>query len=386
MMVGCTAGPLRDARRDFYSNQPLKAVNALSEAEKISSRDKLLLFMEKGLILHHMGQYDESIAEFLKASELMEQQETIRVGRQAASLVTSEWITQYEGEYSERLWVHTYLMMNFLLRDKYDSALVEAKKSLKLFKKYPDALKGDYFTRALVALCYENLQQPNDAYIEYKKLAELMGNPSPVAADLYRLALRLGFNDEAEQYKKFVPGWELALLQAGQTAELVLFVSSGSGPVKVPDNIILPPSIRFSFPRYEGGARSYSSLRVLDGGRPLPIKTVRTSISGVAKASLEQRATKLIAKETARAAVKETIARSVERKNEGIVSVLVRAAFFLMEEADTRGWETLPGALELVRIPIGPGKHRIKITANGTSMELPEINVSAGQRIYYSIR
>jgi hypothetical protein len=76
----------------------------------------------------------------------------------------------YKGEYCERLWIHTFLMMNFLLQYKYDSALVEAKQALEVFDKYPGSLEGDYFTRALIALCYENMNLWDDVRIEYEKI------------------------------------------------------------------------------------------------------------------------------------------------------------------------------------------------------------------------
>ncbi len=209
--IGCTAPQLRDARREFYSNQPVKAAAALSGTKQFSDRDKLLLFMEKGLILHHIGKYKESIQELLNASNLIKQQDVISITQQATSLVTTEWITEYKGEYSERLMVHTYLMMNFLLLYKYEDALVEAKQALKILDTYPKALAGAYFTRALTALCYENLREINDAYIEYKKLAAQLSNPAIVASELYRLGSYLGFKDEAEYYRKFISSENSAL-------------------------------------------------------------------------------------------------------------------------------------------------------------------------------
>ncbi|HHC24971.1 MAG TPA: hypothetical protein ENK58_06095, partial [Desulfobacterales bacterium] len=187
--AGCAAGPLRDARNAFYSNRPLDAVSALSDAKPFSRQDSLLVSMEKGLILHHLGRYEESVREFLKASKQMALQDIIRVGEQTLSLVTTDWVTEYKGEYSEQLWVHTYLMMNFLILRKHDSALVEAKKALKVLEKHPKPLSGDYFTRSLIALCYENVGDINDAYIEYRKLAKLMRDPSPVVSPLYRLGM-----------------------------------------------------------------------------------------------------------------------------------------------------------------------------------------------------
>ncbi len=389
LFPGCVAGPLMDARKAFYSHRPLDAVNALSDATMFAGRDRLLLLMEKGLILHHAGEYEKSIHALLQASKVMEEQEVISISQQAASFVTTEWVTEYKGEYSERLWVHTYLMMNFLLIHKYESALVEAKQALKVLEKHPEPLSGDYFTRALIALCHENLGEINDAYIEYKKLAELMRDPSPVAPVLCRLGRRLGFADEVEEYERFIP--KTHLNEGMPSGELILFAGLGNAPVKVPHNIIIPPSIRFSFPKYETFGTPYAQITVLDSTRrPLPaFISVTTDINGVADASLQARASKIMAKETARAAIKETMSRAVERKNQEIVGVLLRTALLLLEEPDTRCWQTLPASLTLLRVPIS-GNSDIKIiTRSGGRVEeimLPKSTLSPSQKNYCSVR
>ena len=391
-IAGCTSGPLRDARKAFYSNRPSEAMDALAQVNDLSYRDNLLLFMEKGLIFHHLGRYDDSIAELLKASRLMEQQDIISLSQQTASLVTNDWITAYKGEYSERLWVHTYLMMNFLLVSKYDSALVEAKQSLKLFEKYPQALAGDAFSRALIALCYENMGHFNDAYIEYKKLAESLGDSSAIEPDLYRTALKSGLTAEAGKYRKSVsqdksdPG----------AGELILFVGTGSAPKKIPGNILIPPSVRFSFPQYEERATGGAEVILMPENACtslFPRSSVSTSLDRVAKDSLQYRASQIIAKETARAAIKETLARAVDRKNKNNGwGVLLRAVLLVMEEPDTRCWQTLPAMLKILRFPLNPGNYRLKAVirreggAYSEEIILPELKLSPGQRVYRSIR
>ena len=391
-ITGCTSGPLRDARKAFYSNRPLEAADALAQIKDISYRDNLLLFMEKGLIFHHIGRYDDSIAELLKASKLMEEQDIISLSQQTASLVTNDWITAYKGEYSERLWVHTWLMMNFLLISKYESALVEAKQALKLFEKYPQALAGDAFTRALIALCYENMGFFNDAYIEYKKLAESVGNSSAIEPDLYRTAMKSGLAAEAGKYKKSAsedksdPG----------AAELILFAGIGEAPKKISGNILIPPSVRFSFPQYEERLIRGAEVILMPekAHQPLsPRSSVSTVIDKVARDSLQYRASQIIAKETARAAIKESLARAAERKNKnnGWV-VLLRAVLLVMEEPDTRCWQTLPATLKLLRFPLNPGTHHLKAVIRREGGEyaqeiiLPELKISPGQRVYRSIR
>ena len=391
-LLGCAAGPLGSARDKFYGGQPEKAADILRESEGIPERDRLLFFMEKGLVLHRLGRYKESSMALRQGSNLMNQQEVISISQQTGSLVTSELITEYKGEYSERLWVHTYLMMNYLLLYKYEQALVEANQALKLLLKYHEPLDGDYFTRALIALCYENLLELNDAYIEYKKLAELMPEPSPVAPDLYRLCIMLGFTDEAEYYKKYIPEKNFSLPGGSPAAELVLFAGLGRSPIKIPGNIVLPPSIRFSFPRYQDRPSEASEIIVFDSTGQVPAISITTDINKVARASLHERVTEIIAKETVRVAAKEAIAQAVERNNDAWIGALLRLALFLTEEPDTRCWQTLPASLTLLRVPLTPGKHNIRASIRGKGGEiieeinLPELFVSPGQRIYYSLR
>ncbi|OQX03141.1 MAG: hypothetical protein BWK80_56300 [Desulfobacteraceae bacterium IS3] len=388
-IAGCTSVPLREARTAFYSHQFQKAEVSLSKPEEFSNRDKLLLFMEKGLILHHVGKYEDSVKEFLNASYLIKKQDVISVSQQAASLVTTEWITEYKGEYSERLWVHSYLMMNYLLLNKYEDALVEAKQALRLMEQYPIALSDDYFTRALIALCYEILGENNDAYIEYKKLNEAIPDDTAIAEKLYRLAVKLGFHDDAKRYKGFVSKEKLQ----DAAAELILFAGIGNAPKKIAGNIIIPPTIRISFPQYQYQEPDMAEITVSESSQNLlPMMVVRTSVDNVCRASLSHRASKIMIKEAARAAVKETLARAVESRNHELVGALFRAVLFITEEPDTRSWETLPASLYLLRFPLVPGTHSLNITISrqdGRQIEniaLPVITLSPGQKGFHSIR
>lgn len=390
-LSGCSATVLNRARDEFYSGSGDKAVETLSGAKYFSRKSKLLLYMEKGAILHHLGKYEESVTELLNASQLMDEQDVVSISQQATSMVTSDKAIEYKGEYSERLWVHTYLMMNFLLLRKYESALVEAKQALKVFDAHPESLAGDHFTRALIALCYDNVREYNDAYIEYKKLAELLPSPEPVGADLYRLAVRLRFEDDAKLYKKYVDPKRPPSIHQPQT-EAIVFFSMGMGPVKIPTDIVLPKSFRFSFPRYVVRSSPEIVIRVNNDNNELAFNEISSDINELSKKSLDERKVQIIAKETARVAAKEAIAQQVGEKNGALAESLVRVTFFLLEEADIRGWQTLPALLALIRIPLEPGEHSLKIMVEkndaGTIQEivLPEFAIDKGQRRYFSVR
>jgi hypothetical protein len=379
---GCVSGNLVKARSHFYTGRPDQAAEALPDPQSVRGRDRLLYYMDKGLILHHLAKYEESVQTLLQAVQLMEEQDYISAGEQAVSLVTTEWMTEYKGEYAERLLIHTYLMMNFLLLGQYESSLVEAKQALKIYDRYPEACKNDYFTRALIALSFEIVGDINGAYIEYKKLASAMPDPAPVAAKLYSLGMQLGFDDEAETYRQYAPDVETEMI--GQnSAEVILFVSQGMAPVKIPQNIVLPPSIRFSFSTYLDRSHYFNppEIRmVTDAGK---MSMVTTDMGRVLKDSLQDRLAQILVKETARVAAKEAIAQNVKDDE---VEILVRIVLFLLEQPDTRCWETLPGYMTLVRIPVAPGQRRLTVHADGGPggcVDIPEINVTPGRKFYF---
>lgn len=378
-MSGCASAKLQQARSEFYGGNLDQASAALSSPEEVSSREQLLFYMEKGVILHYAGQYPESILALREASDLIKKQEVISASRQAASMVTSEWITDYKGEYAERLLVHTYLMMNYLMLGDPESALVEGKQALAVYDQYP-VCSGDFFTRALIAHCFEAIGDINGAYIEYKKLAELLPSPELVADKLCALGARLGFKDEVAVYRESLP--ESALISPGtdDAAELIVFAAQGRAPVKVPRNIVLPPSIRFSFATYED---------VTDYFYPLFAGTheglgsggiITTDVGQVLKASLNDRLTQIIAKETARVVAKEAIANQMDND---LAEILVRIVFFIMEEPDTRCWETLPAYLTLARVPLTKGSNRIDLGRGGGGMPVLDVVVSPGHPRYY---
>ncbi len=380
LLSGC-AGRLEKASALYYQGQPQQALELLDKGDSLGGRNALLFLVEKGVVRHQLGDYLGSVDSLLAAARLIDQFETISLTEQAGSLVINDWMTRYKGEYSERLWIHSYLMMDYLLLGQFDDALVEARLALKRLEQYPDALKHDYFTRALMALCYAQLGEDNDAFLVYKRLAADLG-PAPVAADLVRLAARIGMPDEVETYKSYLS----EALPQGE-AELVLFVANGRIPVKKPGNIILPTLTRISFPYYENRVTRLPSLSFIPSDLT-PAAVLSTDMAQVAKDALEQRKVQIIVRETARVAGKEALAQSVGNKNGGGAELAVRLGLMLLEEADTRSWLTLPGRLTLVRIPLEAGHYQLEVLRGDSAgpVPLPEFDIAPGQRLFRSIR
>jgi len=164
LLTGCsTSSALHKARLEYATGAPIQALKTLENAD-VSKRDKLLLLLDRGAIAFSSGQYSISQEALLEASELIDEWDQIRVSEQSASLVTNEWATRYRGEYSEQLWVHSYLMMVFLMQQNPESAAVEARRALKRLDENKTPLKTDWYTRALVALSFEAAGQHDSAH------------------------------------------------------------------------------------------------------------------------------------------------------------------------------------------------------------------------------
>lgn len=390
LLGGCASLSGGDYRGQFLAGDHDAAIETLQTPAYQSGRNALLAAMEQGSIYHHSGDYAMSVKALRSAEHILDTQETVSASDQAKTMLANDWAATYKGEYSERLWVHSYLMMDYLLLSDFQSAAVEARKALEVFDQYPDALKNDWFTRALVALSFESVGKINDAYIEYKKLAELMPSASAVSLPLTHLGGTLGFTSDVERYSELIPP-ALSSSSASRDGELVLFIGTGTIPTKTTGELFAPPEFRISFPRYAYQAALPPGLSITVNGQRAPHSEVTSNLGRLAQKSLDERGKILLAKAAARTSVKHNLARNVKDQNE-VAGELLQALFFVLEEADTRGWRTLPGNLSLVRIPLPPGQHHIEVSGNGPfqtksmSSTSQDITITAGERVFRSLR
>lgn len=386
-LAGC-ASPLREATEQFRDGAYPEALSTLEEnSSKISDRDALLLHLNKGLVLHQMGRFKESNRELLTATDIIEKLSQVSISEQVSTLAVNDWLAAYRGEYSEQLWVHTYLMMNFLLLDKPESAAVEARRALKVFDAQPDSLKAASFTRGLVATSFENAGQINDAYLEYKLLAENNLDNSNIVDKLYSQALQLGFANDAERFRPdFLKTIEVPDVDNNSRGELIVFLSQGDIPLKVSGNVFFPPDIRLSWPEYGASYQYMDVVDVYDNGSLLPYKSIESDFASLARTSLYSRGKSIAVKQVLRVGAKHSIVNEVADEN-ALAGGLLQVALFVLEEADTRGWDSLPSVMTMLRIPLSAGVHSIKLGANGHELTVfPDVSIHVGKTAFRHFR
>jgi len=391
LLQGCaTSGSLNDARSQFYSGQPQAAIDTLT-TETVSKRNRLLAHLDHGLIAHTAGNYEESIKAFKEASSLLNQINFIGVREQTASLVTNDWVTSYKGEYSERLWIHSFQMMNFLLLGQPEGAAVEARQALKIYEEHGGALKNDWYSRTLMAMSLEAAGKPDSAHIEYKKLLEEIGSDTGAARRAWQNARRLGRDQDAEKFKNLITTTASIGKKKG---ELVIFVQSGSIPRKIAGNLYLAPDLFASFPIYPDIPRPNIQVTVIKEGSEQQADTVTTQMVDISRSALAARGKQVAVKQIARLAAKKELARQIRKSADSSAELFlggfITAALYVSEVADTRSWETLPAQVSMVQIPLDAGTHNVTLLirhgSNEYEVPVSDIQIEADQITYRSLR
>ncbi len=332
MLQACsTPGVLVTARDQFKYGSTEAAMQTLALAE-VSSRDQLLLLMDTALVAQAAERYQESIIAFEEAFKLVDELDFISVRDQSTALFVNDWAIRYSGELSERLWIHTFQMINYLMLDQPDGAAVEARRAVALFDEHGDVLDEDVLTRYLMALSFEAAGQFDSANVEYRKLNEQFGINLPTR-------------------------------RSKNTRELVVLVASGFIEPKLAGDLIVDINARISFPFYPETFQREPDIALFGNAQLLDTQLVHTRLLPIARSALAKRGKAVAARHILRLVAKNQIADQLQDQDE-LVGAIAKVLFLVLEQADTRSWETLPAWLSLVRAEVPAGIDSVDVQIN----------------------
>ena len=296
LLGGCTtySAKFAELRPQLVAGQYESALTTV-ESES-GSKDRLLYYLERGLILHFAGRYSESNVEFSSAERLAEDLYTKSVSEGALSLISNDNAISYRARPFEMAMVPYYKALNYIYLGSPDEAQVEARRASLQLSKYVDAslgavrkqdgdqmrrVRNNAFLLYYSGMLYDSDGEVNDAFTAYRNAAVAYQQnhkilaveiPPSLGQDLERLAGRLGFYSELIQLKKDCPNvfaaagnsgndekqktkedYESAVSNKGWQAghgEIVFFLEAGFVAHKT--------QVRFDFPIFEGEAYSDS--------------------------------------------------------------------------------------------------------------------------------
>ncbi len=400
-------------QQNFVEGEIDAANKTLDRYKKAAKgKDRLLYFLQKGVVLQMLGQYEESNNYFENAYTFTEDYKK-NVSTEAASFLSNPTIKPYTGEDHEVVLIHYFKALNYLQSNSYDEALVECRRmNNKLnflndkYEKRKNRYKRDAFVMNLMGIIYEASGDINNAFIAYRNAYEAYDQdyaahfsteiPTQLKKDLLRSAYLNGFTEELRYFEqKLEMRYDHKKREGG---ELVFFWHNGLGPVKgewsmnffivkgqggaamfVNEELGLAipfplPSngqstgglgdlkfVRVAFPKYLERKPYYRTAELKSGNYTYQLEMAQ-NINEIAFKTMEDRMIRELSNSLMRLALKQAAEQQARNRNENL-GALVSVINAVSEKADTRNWQTLPYSISYARVPLKAGDNQVKLNA-----------------------
>ncbi|MDE3001522.1 MAG: hypothetical protein OXU79_20795 [Gemmatimonadota bacterium] len=410
------------------------ALQSLGNARK--GPERLLYLMENGLIAHYKGKYDASNRFFEEAERLSDRLFTRSLSREAASLVTNDQVRAYRGEVFELVFINYYRALNYWYLKEPEEALVECRKAnLKLEHyaaqaEYDATYRNDAFIHYVTGLIYETTGELNDAYVSYRNALDAyetytkafgLKAPTALEQDLRRIEEALGYVDGRAEAA------DSADLRPPAGGELIVFSEIGFVPHKIQEEISLPiyegedftgkkdrldrvsrkiarrhfkPHyageskvkywLRVALPAYEDVVPRTHTIRVHAAGRQTTT-TLAEDLSSIAWQTFQDKQPAVLARTVARGLVKYAASVKAKKKHK-LLGFFVNLLSAATEAADTRSWVSLPHNVQIGRLTLPAGTHKLTLESldcRGRVIEtgtISDVHIRPGARTFVNYR
>jgi hypothetical protein len=401
-------------------------------------KNKIMYYLDKGLIEYYAGKYGESAADLEEAERLIEEAYTKSVTAEVGSYIANDNTKDYAGEDYEDLYTNVFNALNYYHNGNIEGAGVEVRQMTEKFNKLGDkyAADGGKVKEALVKtidlLGGKSIDLPSGKPVQVSDTAlgrylsaiiyRSLGQADSTRIDIE--AIGAAYAKAPNVYTNPVPAWindELAV--PSDQARLNILAFAGLSPTKE-EEIVIVPSL-FQYATYTGSyLRSLEKSKgvvISSGGdshgiilhlprlspRPSRIDRIEADVNGTTKINLDlledmgsvmsetfnARYSSTLIKTFARSVIKgaalEVSAQAAVIKNQPklvvkLIAIAGMVAFDKTEAADTRSSRYLPGKAYAGGITLNPGAYNVTINYySGTelvySTEKSNVQVAAGR-------
>lgn len=387
LISGCATyqSKVFEARSLLSEGRSTEAIDKLKPLADEDSGDRLVYLLDYGMALSLAGRLDEANRALIEADRLAESLDYLSVSRFAGSLALSEEMVQYKGDTFEKIFINAQLALNFIQQGNLDSALVEARRLNEKLQRYrvnqevQEYRKSDLGTY-LSALLWEASGQYDDAYIAFENTYKINPSYPGIGEDLIRSAKLARRPDAHKKWlKEFTWVKEDPRWYDRKQGSLIVLVQQGWGPRKVISRQ------DYRFPDLRPVRSLTERVDLLINQQERHSSQVSYDVEAAAIATLAEDRGALLAKRVAGIVTKEVLADQIRQKDETLGAL---AALFMhaSDRADLRQWSTLPQTLQIIRVPLKPGKYSFKLEGKsfageptGEELSLPDQEVKAGK-------
>lgn len=394
-----------------------------------SGKDLILYNLELARYAQLIGKTDVSMADYSVANDTIRENDekasisASEIGANVAAAIVNDNAIPYEAEGYERVLLHHYQALNYLVKNDLDGAGVEVRlanaeqnDSLKRFEKdiekaeeeaeqkkvdsnnisqidsqyaqmneVAGKVKNSFqnaYTFYLSAFIYELLGQTSDAYIDYKKALEIYPDNSYLQRDVIRVALKLDMKDELKELsERFKIEQEQLASKDKDAGELLVFFEDGFVPQKHEIKFPVPVSrsglISIAFPIYQEKWSAQLPLTISDKNNSIGTTEPICDVRALAVKALKEKIPAIATRQIIRAIAKGATAATAKKKLGGFGELAANVWNIVSERADLRSWLTLPSNAQILRMALPPGKYKLALqhpmlaTSNSIDVEIP---------------
>jgi len=415
VLAGC--GSVR-TRTGFYEpitenllNQEFDAavsgVEAARESNKYQNKDRLIYYIDAGMVNHYASRIDSSTVKLQHAEDAAEELFTKSISRAATSLLLNDNALAYAGEDYEILYTNLFKALNYISLDQFDDAFVEIRRAnLKLElldQKYADAAeeleRGAPDDSAKVEMDYEieKIRFQNDAFARYLSMHIYAADGSMDDARIDYDFLVDAFMTQPHVYDFEMPEVQYRASEGKTILSVVGLV--GLSPVKEALNLRIRSDkdldliqvlytdsededseyghlpfpvdhdfyFKFAIPKIVARPSTVKRVRVFADGKLLGDLQLIEDVSRVAQETFSARRSMIYFRSITRAIAKGLAAHRLKTKLDtgGLEGWLKKAAVDVATEvsegADLRCSRFLPGKIYVGDFEIEPGDHDLRI-------------------------
>jgi hypothetical protein len=199
---------------------------------------------------------------------------------------------------------------------------------------------------------------------------------------------RLLHRSEAEQWEA---RFGAAELPPEDSASVVVIAGVGIGPYKREITLPIPTGegvLQWSVPQSVRRDQPvpYVTLHVTGGEQSVQTSVVE-DVGAVAAENLSDRILWLSAKSAVRAMLKFELTQQLAEQQGGIGQLIGVLLTMLTERADLRSWQTLPDSWQAARLFVGPGRHELRLSAEGgETVDLGRFELQPGETMFVFAR
>ena len=441
-LFGCTTYnepfvEVDEAARNGNYGTAISRLSGEDRDEFYSEKEKVLYYLDLGMLHHYNRDWQESSNNFEEAEMLIEEYFTKSVSQAATSFLLNDNAMNYAGEDYEDIYLNIFKAINYIKKDEFDGAFVEIRRinnKLNLLEDKYQGLAEEYnrsddakidveagesrfynsaLARYLSMVIYRADGNYDSARIDYQEMQEAYARQS----NIYAFPLPLGEE----------------VLQPAQGAKLSLLAFTGEAPVKRASpsrivtynnrleistadessegymeltsytNIVWPGMeggyrFKFEMPRMEARGSAADRVRVIVDGSPVGEAQMIESIQKVAKETFSVKLPVIYLKTISRTVIKGLVAQKGKKKMQeagassgsalglaaGIIgSVATDVAVEASERADVRTSRYFPAFAYVGEWDVPEGSHHVKVEFYGGSgllatRDLGEVEISKG--------